>query len=238
MLILEIVSLNIQHGGGKRINHIIEYFDTYCNEADIFIICEYRSNINGTILNEYFRSIDCKYQYFDENVSRKSNGIYVASKIEFEKENLSSLLGDESKRIMKLHNSLLTLFPVYFANHNKKKTIFEFIMNEKFDLNGRIVLMGDFNTGLPFFDEKGETFWGASYFKKITDMGFIDCYRSIYGNKTEFSWYSNKGNGFRIDHAFITSKYNNEISACHYDSKPRNSKISDHSLMRLDLKIK
>gem|GEM_PF-6500524 len=38
----------------------------------------------------------------------------------------------------------------------------------------------------------------------LFDGGWIDSWRYTHGSFTQYSWYSNKGNGFRIDHIFLS----------------------------------
>jgi exodeoxyribonuclease III len=59
----------------------------------------------------------------------------------------------------------------------------------------------------------------------------------INKDNLEFTWYSNIGNGFRIDHAFINEEYKNKILNCFYLHNERIDKISDHSMMVLELDL-
>ena len=52
---------------------------------------------------------------------------------------------------------------------------------------------------------------------------------------TEWTWYSNHGNGFRIDHAFATPTLQPRIAACRYSHAEREAKISNHSLLIVEV---
>jgi len=64
--------------------------------------------------------------------------------------------------------------------------------------------IGDFNTCRPYLDEAGAIDPTAYYMDKIERIGFCDLWRRRYPAGREFSWFSTRGNGFRIDHAFLS----------------------------------
>lgn len=49
------------------------------------------------------------------------------------------------------------------------------------------------------------------------------------------SWYSNLGNGFRVDHVFVNQSDKNKIDQCFYLHEKRIDKTSDHSIMEVEL---
>ena len=69
----------------------------------------------------------------------------------------------------------------------------------------------------------------------MNDGDMPDAYRHLHGDKREFTWFSNAGNGFRIDHFMVSRLLLPRVEACHYDHAPRESKASDHSVMTLEL---
>ena len=64
----------------------------------------------------------------------------------------------------------------------------------------------------------------------------IDAFRFLNGNIKEYSWYSNAGNGFRIDHFFVSKNLKSNLTKCYYKHNCRKNNTSDHSLMSLDIK--
>jgi exonuclease III len=97
------------------------------------------------------------------------------------------------------------------------------------------LIIGDINTGKHHLDEQGASFYGAEYLDKLEEVGFIDSWRIRNSEKREFSWYSNKGNGFRLDHVFSTPGCDSRISNIYYSHHEREEKVSDHSAMIVDL---
>ena len=68
-----------------------------------------------------------------------------------------------------------------------------------------------------------------------TAVGFSDLWRHRYPDGREFSWYSHRGNGFRIDHAFLSSSLAARAGVIRYSHEERLAGLSDHSVLLLDL---
>ena len=95
--------------------------------------------------------------------------------------------------------------------------------------------IGDFNTCRPYLDEAGAIDATAHYMDAIEQIGFRDLWRHRYPGRREYSWFSTRCNGFRIDHAFLSQ----ELVACagtvHYSHEERIAGLSDHSPLILEL---
>ena len=120
------------------------------------------------------------------------------------------------------------------GQQKEKQKVFDYLIDacREGDSN---VITGDINTGLHYADEKGASFYCADALKALNDGDMPDAYRHLHGDKREFTWFSNAGNGFRIDHFMVSKQLLPRVEACHYDHVPRESKASDHSLMTLHL---
>ncbi|HYX05984.1 MAG TPA: hypothetical protein VE912_04550, partial [Bacteroidales bacterium] len=104
-----------------------------------------------------------------------------------------------------------------------------YILRDGIDFLGNNgLIIGDFNTGKHYIDEKGKTFYCSEYFDKFNEASLIDSWRSRKHNEKEYSWYSNVGNGFRIDHAFSTPNLDRLITNVHYSYVERENGLSDH----------
>ena len=97
------------------------------------------------------------------------------------------------------------------------------------------LVIGDFNTGNFYEDEKNATFSCTREFNELKVNGLIDSWRSRNKDIKEFSWYSHAGNGFRIDHIFSTPIINDRIKDIYYSHNEREQKISDHSAMIVEI---
>jgi exodeoxyribonuclease-3 len=98
-----------------------------------------------------------------------------------------------------------------------------------------VALIGDFNAGRHYIDEEGATFTLTAALGRIASLGYIDAWRYLNPEKREFSWYSHQGDGFRIDHAFLSPPLALRLRACRYDHLVRTQGLSDHSMLIMDL---
>jgi exonuclease III len=100
---------------------------------------------------------------------------------------------------------------------------------------GPHVMIGDFNSGRHHLDESGATFSLTASLGMIASLGYIDAWRHVNGQAREFTWYSHLGDGFRIDHAFVSAGLGPRVRGCRYSHLEREGDLSDHSVLLLDL---
>lgn len=97
------------------------------------------------------------------------------------------------------------------------------------------VLMGDFNAGRHHLDEEGATFSCTRLLGTLAALGYADAWRTLNPAGREFTWFSHEGSGFRIDHCFLSPPLAGRLSACRHSHKERQSGLSDHSMLLVDL---
>lgn len=101
------------------------------------------------------------------------------------------------------------------------------------------LLIGDFNAGESLVDADCP-FKAHDGMAKLRKSGLIDAWRHVNGDAREYTWYA-KNNGkrfpFRLDHAFVTPALAARVRGCAYDHTVREAKLSDHSLLTLDLDL-
>lgn len=97
------------------------------------------------------------------------------------------------------------------------------------------VIVGDFNTGRHHLDEAGQTFTCTALLGQLATFGYVDAYRAADPKGRESSWFSRTGQGFRLDHAFVSAPLAGSIRAADYAHELRLAGLSDHAPMRLEL---
>lgn len=205
--------------------------------ADVLILTEYRNNKVSELLKSSLKDFGYNYQYTIDTEPRV-NSVLIATKIEFLSETFEEL-GEHRNRVIKLQNSVYTIFGCYFPLNKHKKKVFEFLLAQiEKNKDQNIIIAGDYNTGKHYIDEKGATFFHSNYLEEFENKGLFDVWRELNPTKKEFSWYSNAGNGFRLDHFFIQEKLKDNVIDCYYKHSYREDNFSDHSLMTLELKDK
>ena len=98
----------------------------------------------------------------------------------------------------------------------------------------RALAIGDFNTCRAYLDEAGAIDRTALYMDAIERIGFRDLWRQRYPERREYSWFSTKRNGFRIDHAFLSQRLAPFAGTIHYAHDERVAGLSDHSPLILE----
>jgi exodeoxyribonuclease III len=93
----------------------------------------------------------------------------------------------------------------------------------------RALAIGDFTTCRAYLDEARAIDATAHYIDAIEQIGFCDLWRHRYPNRREYSWFSTRNNGFRIDHAFLSQELEALAGTVHYSHEERLAGLSDHS---------
>jgi len=225
---MKITTLNLRHGGGQRIDLCLGYLVS--TQSDVLVLTEFRNNQNGIKLKQHLK--DHGFNFFFSPTEDSNNSILIATRTNAYLDSIKDLTENDKHRACLLTVDGLKIMGVYFPQKNEKQTLFKTILDDKNELlNQKCLIIGDFNTGLPFQDESKESFYCVKEFQRLNQVGFIDAWRSRHPDKFEYSWFSQADNGFRIDHAFVTESLNTQISSVEYDHFPRENKLTDHSAL-------
>ena len=117
----------------------------------------------------------------------------------------------------------LRIYGIYMPNLLKKVPYWEALIAALAaePLGAEALAIGDFNTCRAYVDEPGAIDACVHYMDDTEAIGFCDLWRRRYPDGREFSWYSTRGNGFRIDHAFLSSALAARASAVRYSHEER-----------------
>ncbi|MCK6574432.1 endonuclease, partial [Myxococcota bacterium] len=125
---------------------------------------------------------------------------------------------------------------VYFALGLRKRPLFEYLVGlESAARTPAAILIGDFNTGKHGIDELGATFVLSECLDALERRGWVDAWRHRNGDTRASSWFSSAGNGFRIDHAFVTSALVAGLVDARCSDAERAAGLSDHAALVVDL---
>jgi exodeoxyribonuclease-3 len=67
--------------------------------------------------------------------------------------------------------------------------------------------------------------------------GFLDAYRLQHPTGMEHSWVDYENRGYRFDHVFVSQSLAGLVRRCDYVHSPRESDLSDHSALVLELEL-
>jgi exonuclease III len=98
-----------------------------------------------------------------------------------------------------------------------------------------VLVIGDFNTAESSVDTPVADFFCSNFFCDLPSRGYTDLWRHRVGREAkEYSWLG-PANPFRLDHAFGTRGVVDRLTHCAYSHTERESGISDHSLLTVEL---
>jgi len=227
---LKIISWNILQGGGTRVRKIVSQL-TELN-PDIIVLSEFRNNASG--INLRYSLLKAGYRF--QNVSSapgNDNSVAILSKLACDQ-----FLYPKSDEVYP-HNIVasdyeaFTLYGMYLP-HKKKHRLFDFLL-EQIQSTKPAVLVGDFNSGKNYIDQKGNSFWYEDKLLALEKLGYLDAFRLKHGDVKEYSWFSHQGNGYRYDHTYVHESLKAIVKACYYLHDWRENGLSDHSPMLLEL---
>jgi len=232
---VRVLAWNIRQGGGARLAAIAEALARH--EADILIISEYRGGESANRLRAALAVLGYRHQTGLVPPPGK-NGVLIAARHPFREHGAVSAGLPEPCRMVRIEVAGLFLCGIYMPNLLAKVPYWEALIAAlAAEPDGAMLAIGDFNTCRAYVDEAGAIDACAHFMDKVEAIGFCNLWRRRYPEGREFSWYSTRGNGFRIDHAFLSPALAAQAGAVRYSHDERLAGLSDHSPLILDLGV-
>ena len=230
---MRVLAWNIRQGGGSRLEGICAAIGAH--NADVLVISEYRGGEAGARLRAGLAGIGYSHASRAEPPAGK-NGVLIAARARFRDRGVVDAALPEPYKIVDAVFPGLRLTGVYMPNLRAKEPYWDRLIAP---LPGRArassLVVGDFNTCRAFVDEPGAFDVKAHYLDKIEAIGFSDLWRKRFPDGREYSWYSHRRNGFRIDHAFFSCRAARRAGEIRYSYREREAGLSDHSALILEM---
>jgi exodeoxyribonuclease-3 len=232
---LRLLAWNIRQGGGTRLHAIAGALARH--EADILVISEYRGGDSGVRLRAALAELGYPHQTSLAPPPGK-NGVLIAARHKLRELGAVGALLPEPYRMVRAEVAGFVLCGIYMPNLLAKVPYWEALIAAlAAEAGGAALAIGDFNTCRAYVDEPGAIDATAHFMDKVEAIGFCDLWRRRYPEGREFSWYSTRGNGFRIDHAFLSPPLAAQAGPIRYSHDERLAGLSDHSPLILDLGV-
>ncbi|MBX2883401.1 MAG: endonuclease/exonuclease/phosphatase family protein [Granulosicoccus sp.] len=236
---MKILSWNILHGGGSRVIDIVEGIRQH--DPDVVCLQEFRHGKSREPLCAGLKEAGLRHQFTPKVDNARRNTMAVFSRYDFTA--TVTFEGDEhSARLINLQLNdcpvpALRIIAASFPHKKAQLPVFDHLLSLPADyLATPSLMIGDFNCGIPFEDSETRSFYATHQFQALLRKGWIDSWRSRNPKTREFTWFSTqKGNGFRYDHALTSPVFDQKISRIEYDHALRESGISDHSALLVSL---
>lgn len=226
---------NIRHGGGKRIERIHAAIKSH--RAGIVVLTEFRENPPGAFLRDALAADGLIHQVTSRPAQR-ANGVLIAAREPFEERDESDDVPPDRHRWVTVQFADFGVTGTYFPSLHEKVPHLDYMLRRTARLSGtRHLFTGDFNTGKNHIDEAGTVFHYGHYFDEMAEVGWHEAWRRLHPRGRQYSWYSHKRNGFRIDHAFLSPRLQPALRAARYSHRHRKDGTSDHAALLVELEI-
>ena len=236
---MKILSWNILHGGGKRALDILEAIEE--EQPDIVTLQEFRHGSSKQILLDGLNEMGLDEQFVPDTNSARENSLIIASSYNFQATVFPKDSELPARAIRAFFPDLaeLNLIAAHLPQKAKQPPYLHALNDlDKTFLEENSVIIGDLNVGIPFEDSETKSFEHTFLFQQLLRDGWVDAWRSRNKDEREFTWISTKQkNGFRYDHALVSSCLNNKISDMRYNHEVRLNKLSDHSYLIVEMDL-
>lgn len=230
---MRILTWNIRAGGGTRLPAIAERIGAH--GADVLVLTEYRSGEAGKRLRGVLSDLGYVWLSPVEPPGIR-NGVLIASRLRPTRVAHVCETVDEPWRMLTAVLGGIRVFGIYMPNLKVKIPYWEALIDAARPFAGRRALaIGDFNTCRAFVDEPGSFDRTAYFMDRIVEAGYRDVWRDRNPEGREYSWYSHRANGFRVDHAFASVPLTRRIGGIGYSHAERAAGISDHSALWVEV---
>lgn len=233
---VKLLTLNICHGGGRRDERIIELLRV--EQPDVAVLTEYRTNATGTRLIKALATLGLQY-VAGGGAAPNTNSIVLVARTPVATRDVRIALSPlHAHRLVLADVSGALVCGAYFPLNKAKEAFWrdEFLPFVRSLEHQPCVLIGDFNTGQHLVDEVGRTFFGAQYIDELRGLGWTDAWRSQHPDGREYSWFSKAGNGFRVDHCWLSRSMESRLIEARYVHSTRVDGTSDHSALVVTLR--
>jgi exodeoxyribonuclease III len=230
---VRLLAWNIRQGGGSRLVGIMAAIARH--DADVVILSEYRGGDSALRLRAALATLG--YRHVSRQVPPPNRtGVLIASRRRLVEVGPLCAQVDEPWRLVEADLGVLRITGVYMPNLLKKVPYWQALVDAfAARMDGDALAIGDFNTCRAYVDEPGAIDATARFMDSVDAIGFRDLWRHRNPEGREYSWYSHRGNGFRIDHAFLSPGLAARAGVIRYSHDERLMGLSDHSVLLLDL---
>jgi exodeoxyribonuclease III len=231
---MRLLAWNIRQGGGARLARIANAL--VYHDADILVLSEYRGGEAAVRLRAALETLGYRHATALAPPPGRS-GVLIAARSAFRDHGEADGGLPEPYRMVGVEFPAFRLLGIYMPNLLAKVPYWETLIAILRETGGHALAVGDFNTRRPYLDEAGAIDRTAHYMDKMAEIGFCDLWRRRNPELREYSWFSTRGNGFRIDHAFLSDALAAHTGPIRYSHDERLAGLSDHSPLILELRI-
>jgi len=229
------VTLNVDHGGGTRVTEITTALLRH--DPDVVVVTEFQVNEAGARLLRRLAVGGLTSQATSHPPSGVET-VAVASRLPVGGVR-EPLAGRDGHRVLEVELGSLTLGAVYFPLGSATLAFWrdKFLALAATRIARPYCFAGDWNTGRHQLDEAGATFSAAREFETLTAAGWTDAWRVLHPQGRQYTWVSNRVEGFCVDHALLSPSLSPRLRAAVISEAERVPRITDHAALVVDLDL-
>jgi exodeoxyribonuclease III len=237
---LAVLTLNVCSPSRPRAERQLEWLDE--RPEQVFVLTEISGGGGSEFLAERMRSAG--WAVSASSPRERERGVMVCSRVSLEPPSapIASYLPE---RVEAVSLGGLELIGVYAPSRDespekvarKRRFLAELLTSIGAREPTATVLIGDLNIVERTNRAVDKVFqdWEYELYEELPSLGWLDAYRSLHPDRVELSWADGEGHGYRFDHAFVTADLRNCLLRCEYVHDTRDSDLSDHSAMVIEL---
>jgi exodeoxyribonuclease-3 len=228
-----LLTWNIRHGGGARTEAIADAIASH--NPDIVVLSEFRNNQFGAHLLECFADMGLVHQR-SGRAAPPANTVSIAARFALTPLPGAGRLGAWSHRVVAVRCGDIRLAGLYLPNLKAKLSLLEYLVSLPLAyLKEPTLLVGDLNSGKQGIDGPDTfVFFEGTFLEKLESQGWTDGFRHFHGLAQEFTWYSHRHNGYRLDYTFSSPPMTDRLDAAWHSHAEREAGLSDHSILMVD----
>lgn len=212
---------------------------------NVLLLTEAKQSKGCVFLERYLQAFG--YNVVFPKPKEKEYGVIIASKSKLLPTDFSKLIKDIPSRVVSVKLNQLEIIGVYAPSRGfdqgerlvKKKCFLSGLSNalKKSGSSSQRIFCGDLNVLEPGHVPHYNYFqdWEYDFYKNLAEHQLNDTFRDLHPDDEEHSWFGRTGAGYRYDHCFVSDDIRDAVKECYYLHEPRETKLSDHSAMILEL---
>lgn len=249
---MRLLSWNIRAGGGKRIAEIFKQIQAW--QPDIIGLSEFRGTLASQWLASSLKEVGYSHQLRTVDPARlATNALLLAARQPLVSLTIPTMPQNPTRWLLAqlVTEPPLVLGLMHLPNYTTPESKYPYL-NAILDMisewhHGPALLFGDTNSGKMGIDE--ETTTGTVFRREhawmvgMEERGWLDTFRFLHGDRREYTWYSHRNNGFRLDQAFCSPTLIPAVTEVrhlwgHNPRQPeRRDGLSDHAALIVDLDL-
>ena len=236
---LSVLTLNVCSPSLSRAERQLEWLDS--RPEQVFVLTEVGQGAGSELLAQRFRGSGWALRV--RSPGERERGVLIASRLDpGTEEPISTYLPE---RIAQVSIAGIELIGVYAPSRDesaeriaRKRRFLAELLTLLGEREPRaMILIGDLNiverTGRA--SDRNFQEWEYELYETLPAIGWLDAYRALHPNRVEVSWADTEGRGHRFDHCLVTADLRSSLHRCEYLHETRESDLSDHSALVLEL---